>query len=209
MVDEVRFLQQRIQGVVIAKKGKEGVDNTPIRVTRVFDDGEGNAMLRYYKLDEEKEREVEFVEEDYLLDCPQVGMSQVGNSVIYLRRIPERQWKRGYTENVVRADSISYRESREVGLPTIRLMDKRLINFLYNPKYMSMSDGLVSMREGKMFSFAISRKFAIGMNFKAKFPLVFYKEWTVGWVDEDTIILPPPSHHLFEELSQYTVCRRA
>ena len=206
MVDQVRELGKHFQGVVIALKKKD--KNVPIRVHRFHQDDERRIVIRYNVLGSDNMTDVIFKEEDYILDCPQVGMTQVQGKVVYLRRVPERQWKRGYTENIVRSEQLSDKEFREVGLSPIRVTHKDLIKEVYNTTYTNMGNGMIDLLKGKIFSFAISRKFAIGLKWNSKFPVVYYKEWVVGWVEEGTIILPQKAHHLFEELSQYTSCRR-
>jgi len=208
MVDEVAFLNERFGRVIIARKGKDGKENTPIKVSQFYTDDDRRTVLRYQDLGGDRERDELFDEDNYILDCPQVGMTQYGAEVLYLRRVPERQWKRGYTENIVRSEPLVPVEKREVGIGNVRLSNRGIVNFVYNPKYMSIGDGLDGMSKGELFSFALSRKFAIGLKWDSKFPILLYKEWVVGWVEDREVVLPKQSHHLFEELSQYVVCRR-
>lgn len=209
MVDQVRFLNKRFQNVIIGKKPeKEGKKIVPVKVVGFLSDDEDNILLRYYNVGGENENIVVFKESDYLLDCPQVGMLQVGERVVYLRRVPERQWKRGFTENVIRSEPLSNLESRELGYPIARINTKSAVSLIYNPKYLSMENGLSKLSAGKLLSFAISRKFAISLKWDAEFPVVYYKDWVIGWVDEGVICLPKQVHHIFEELSQYSECRR-
>jgi len=207
MVDEVRDLQASFNNVYIGRKEKGSGEVTPVYVETFYTTDNGELMIRTLKDGDYKDSI--FEKDDYILDCPQMGMLFDGEKVYYARRTPERQWKHGLNNNVVCMGLLSKVECRELNLKIHGLMDKEIINFIYNPKFVAMQDGVASMKGGKMYSFPLSRKFAVGIQNKSKYPVVFYKDWIVGWVQEDTIHLTDNTHHLFEELSQYAACRRA
>ena len=210
MVDIVRDLNARFGRVYIAKKSKGGnFKNEPLFVDQFYTDDDGHIILRTVEREEGRHKDTKFNKDDYILDCPQVGMVSDGEKVFFLRRNPGRQWKGGYNNNVIRMSALSKREWREMSLKDCTHTSKNIIDFVYNPKYMTLADGLESMGNGKMFGFPLSRKFAISLKDKVKFPVVYYKEWIVGWVQDGVIHLTKNTHHLFEEISQYAACRRA
>jgi len=208
MVNVVRDLNSRLGNVHIGKKLKDGKFK-PIYVESFWQRDDGTIMLRIYNRDTEKSMDVEWVESEYLLDCPKVGMLFDGEKVYYASRTPQRQWKGGFTPNVVHLETLSAIETREMSLQSKPLNNTTIVNFAYNPEYIGLSDGIKSMVSGKIFSFPLSRKFAVSQKVGSKFPVVYYKSWIVGWVDGDTVVLPKGSAHLIEELSQYASCRRA
>jgi len=210
MVDVVRDLNARYGRVYIAKKGKGGQKDKPVYVDQFWSDDNGNTMIRTIDREEgERHKDVLFNEDDYLLDCPQVGMVSDGEKVFFLRRSPDRQWKGGYNNNVIHMSALSKREWREMSLKDCNHVNKDIVNFVYNPKYTLLADGLKSMGDGKVFGFPLSRKFAVSLKDGIKFPVVYYKEWIVGWVQDGVIHLTENTHHLFEEISQYAACRRS
>lgn len=209
MVDEVQDLNARFSRVFIGLKPtgtRKRVE--PKFVDSFWEDDNGNIIVRLYDRQKEQYKEVKWVEKDYILDCPQVGMISDGEKVYYASRSPQRQWKRGYTPNVVHLELLSQRESREMNLITKGITSPEITLFAYNPEYTSLSDGLSSMKRGEVFSFPLSRKFAIGQKAGSKYPVIYYKSWIVGWAEGEILCLPENCAHLFEELSQYAVCRR-
>lgn len=208
MVDVVGDLNKRYGHVYIARKGKNGGDSVPIYVESFYTNDEGRIVLRVYNQAEERFDDEVFVEDNYILGCPQVGMVSDGEKSYYVRRTPDRQWKGGYNKNVIRMGVLCSVEVRELGLNTKVQTDMDIVSFAYNPKYISVDEGIASMGRGKMFSFPISRKFAISQQVKSKYPVVFYKDWIVGWYQDGHAHLPENTQHLFEELSQYVACRR-
>jgi len=210
MVDQVRFLNQRFKDVIIAIKRKSNIGKViPIRVHKFLnDDEDGTIIIRYNNIGSDNIVETTFYEDDYILDCPKVGMVGIGKKTMYLRRIPERQWKRGYNSSIIRGETLCNKENIEMGLNRVNIMNNSIVDAIYNPDYPNFNEALNDMIKGKLLSFPISRKFAVGLNYDAAFPVIYYKEWVVGWVDEGTIMLPEKTHHLYEELSQYTECRR-
>lgn len=210
MVDAVRDLGSYLSRVYIGKKPSGTRKNIePLYIDQFWAHDDGSTMVRFYNRETDKFKDVKWNEDDYLLDCPQVGMVSDGEKVYYISRSPQRQWKRGYTPNVLHLELLSKYEAREMSLAPKPLFDKAIVSFAYNPEYTSLSDGLESMKRGKMFSFPLSRKFAVGQKANSLHPVVYYKSWIIGWVEDDTIILPKNTSHLYEELSQYAKCRRA
>ena len=205
MVDVVGDLNARFNRVYIAKKGDT---NEPRFVDQFYKDDNNRIVLRSYNTKREVHKDDIFNEDDYILDCPKVGMAFDGEKAFYISRTPDRQWKRGYNNNVIKMKTLSYKESREMNLAPREHISPEILNFVYNPKYIKMEDGLKSMADGKFFSFPIARKYAITLSDECKFPVVIYKEWKVGWVEEGVIQLTKSTNHLYEELSQYTACRR-
>ena len=206
MVDEVRDLQARFNSVYIGRKEKNGTI-TPLYVETFYTDDNGHPKIRVLKDGDYKDSI--FERDNYILDCPRIGMLFDGEKAYYARRTPERQWKGGLNNNVVRMGILSKVECLELNLKIHGLMDKEIVNFIYNQTFVPLQEGLESMKRGKMFSFPLSRKFAVSIQNKSRYPVVFYKDWIVGWVRDDTIYLTENTHHLFEELSQYAACRRA
>ena len=209
MVDVVRDLNARYGRVYIAKKGKGGKKDKPLYVDQFYTDDNGNLLIRTVNRETGKHNDVLFNEDDYILDCPQVGMVSDGEKVFFLRRSPDRQWKGGYNNNVIHMSALSKREWREMSLKDCNHTSIPIVDFVYNPKYTTLAAGLKSMGAGKIFGFPLSRKFAVSLKDKVKYPVVYYKEWVVGWVQEGVIYLTENTHHLFEEISQYAACRRA
>jgi len=205
--DEVQDLHARISRVWVGRVTDEGV--VPEYVESFYMGHQNTPMLRTYDRDAEEHKDYPYVEDEWLFECPQVGMVSDGTSVMYLNRIPERQWKMGYTNNVVRTNQFNHWEIREMRLPMMDVTDQKVLDFVYNPKYTSMADGLSSMDRGDVLGFPLSRTFAVSLKRTAKWPVLHYKEWTVGWVEDGVACLHEETQHLFEELSQYTECRRA
>lgn len=209
MVDEVRFLNQRFGNVIIAKIGKEGEDNIPIKVDQFYGGGsKGSIILRYGNVNGEEREDTPFKPDDYILDCPRVGMVFAEKRTVYLTRIPDRQWKRGYNGNIIRLEYLCSSEVREMGYRLLNRMETKIVKFVYNPEYIDFNVGMDKLLNNKLFNFPISMKYAVGITSKYKYPIVFYKSWQVGWVDGGVVFLPKETHHLFEELSQYAECRR-
>jgi len=211
MVDEVRFLNQRFQSVHIGLLPKEdGGKVNPLLVVKFYwgDDPHG-IMIRYINIMNNSDTEDHlFNEGDYMLDCPKTGMVQSGKCATYIKRVPDRQWKRGYNTNIIRRTVLSYYEADMSQIRLKGMEHKTTVNSVYNPTHTTLLAGLQGFKDGSLLSFTVSNKFAIGIKRDSKFPILYYKEWEVGWVDGEETILPKKSHHLFEELSQYLICRR-
>ena len=211
MVDVVGDLNARLSRVFIGELPEEKGGKIIPRYVDSFYRGDAKGrpvMARFYNRPTESYKDVVWDAKKYLVDCPKVGMCSDGEKVYYITRTPHRQWKGGFTSNVLHLEPLSHMEFREIGLPKKEVTHEIMVDFAYNPEYTKLEDGLESMKKGKIFSFPLSRKFAIGQKIKAKYPVVFYKSWVIGWVRDGVIDLPKSSSHLFEELSQYAACRR-
>ncbi len=209
MVDIVRELNNRLSGSIVGQEGTgENGSTLPVQVDSFFKDHSDNLVVKVYCLEREEHFVQAFNEDEWVLDCPKVGMVFDGEKTYYTRRTPDRQWKGGYTSNVIRMEILNKVEVRELGLHIKGQTDKAILNFVFNPKYIPLVEGIESMKHGKFFSFPISSKFAVSLSKESKYPVLFYKNWIVGWVDGEEIHLPKAAHHLFEEVSQYSVCRR-
>lgn len=208
MPNEVNDLNSRFNNVHIAKKEADGT-LTPKYVETFYVDDNGNTKVRFMDRETGHHNDVIWSEDDYELDCPRVGMVFDGEKVAFLKRTPERQWKRGYTTNVVRTNHLNQREAREMGLESVDQSSVKIIKYVYNPTYIPMEAGMRGLSTGKLFSFPLSNKFAVVLKGDYKYPVVFYKEWIVGWVEDGTVVLTAKTKHLIEELSQYATCREA
>lgn len=209
MVDEVSDLKKRYNGAHIARKAtSSGGDVKPVYVETFYTNDDGAIVLRIHNRDSERYDDELWDEDNFILGCPKVGMIFDGEKAYYMRRVPDRQWKGGYNKNVIRMGVLSGTEARELGLKSKVQSDPDIINFAYNPKYLTIDEGISSMKKGKIFSFPISRNFAVSQQVKSEYPVVFYKDWIVGWYKEEQVHLPNNTQHLIEELSQYVACRR-
>lgn len=201
MANVAADLHARLSNSWVGKKGNDEEGVVPHWVDSIYED-DGDIYIRTNK------ELVKFNEDDWILDCPKVGMVSDGEKVYYQRRIPDRQWKRGYNRNVIRMSVLSQSEVEEMGLSITDYNDEKIVGFVFNQKFTPFTDGLREIAEGKLFSFPLSQKFAVGLRLEDEFPVVYYKNWVVGWVEDDVVRLPENAHHLFEELTQYAACRR-
>jgi len=205
MVDIVRELNKRLKGSWVGVKTEKATLPFMVMGFEHTDNGELGIILRDTR---KRTTTLKFDENLLVLDCPQLGMVFDGEKTAYIRRIPNRQWKRGYNGDII---SVNYLEAdgfHHIGLSAKSYEAAAILNFIFNPNYYPFNEAIKLIENGDKFSLPISRKFAISCKMDSQYPVVYYKEWLIGWVEKGVIQLPTTSHHLYEELSQYAQCKK-
>lgn len=135
------------------------------------------------------------------------GMISVSGFLYYLYKRPFRQFKAGYHSDNMAMYSLQSHEIRMVGKRGADIDSSGVINFIFNPTYHTLSDGLKLIDSGKILGFPLNRKFGVGLVRGYERPCVFYKQYNLGPLTANhTVVLTPAYHHLLEELSQYVRC---
>jgi hypothetical protein len=119
-----------------------------------------------------------------------LGMIQVASGVGYVKRMPRRQWRRGFRMNNC-ARTASF-------VASFRTESHQFYRAVFNPTYKTLDEALRSIRRANSLSntgYALTQDFALVRNTShCSLPMIQYKDRLLGYIDNDGDL------HLQEEM---------
>lgn len=133
---------------------------------------------RLHSASDDQYFEIDVLDPNVVLDHVDLGMTRVGNSVGYIKRIPRRQWRRGFRmSNCHPACSFS---------PRFSSGGHSFYWSVFNPEYMTFEQAVAGCRSGNNRGFAISQDLAIVRhNDNCVMPMIQYRDSLIGYVDNE------------------------
>jgi hypothetical protein len=118
---------------------------------------------------------------DIRLNHVDLGMIQVGNKVGYIKRVPRRQWRRGFRmNNCARPASFC---------STYRTESNAFYRAVFNPTYKTLEVALAALRRANSapsIGFALTQDFALVRNTDhCALPMIQYRDRLLGFIDND------------------------
>lgn len=134
---------------------------------------------------------------------PTGGFYNVNDKYVqYWSRIPERQWRRGFSVDSWRVTTPNKEELATYGKPP--MIKGRVAPTTLVPKYYSPKEALESVISGDCLSAAINNRYCVIVKKGMRVPFLMYKTKYVGWFDHNGILnLPETVKCLIEDVSQY------
>lgn len=170
----------------------------------------GKVVLKLIREGSELMKHFEALCDDDVIDisCPDLGAINVNGIPLFLTRRTQRQWRRGWRSSQTNFTdpSMDFRyytagdEQRKFRKDTRRT---ELIDAIYNPKFVTMSNAVEQIFKGEGYGAAINRSYYVYCNQQCKLPVIGYKSQDIATIDEEmNINLFPDSIHLTESLSE-------
>jgi hypothetical protein len=124
---------------------------------------------------------IDVLDSDLILDHVDLGMIQVGNNVGYVKRMPRRQWRRGFRMNNC-ARTASFTGS-------FRTESNQFYRAVFNPTYKTLDEALHSIRRANSSSsvgYAMTQDFALVREpSNCSQPMIQYRDRLLGFIDND------------------------
>lgn len=139
------------------------------------------------------------------LQHPDLGVFNVGKVALYFSRIPARQWRKGFLWENVEHNYVAHEASAIAQVQDPLLVNKDdVTNSIFNPSYPSVEEAIADVTEGRSVARAINSKFWIGVAPFNPRPVIGYKMWYVGVLNEQNkVVLNKNAKHIAEELAMY------
>lgn len=207
MVDIIEELTKQYKNTYVKHTSSDG-EVSPLYITGFT--MRSNSTIKVYGIfnhNDADNSQVPLTELD--LSFPELGLFNVENFCINVIRSASRQWKRAINKQVAIVNSVNQHEMRYLDKSQPALTNPKVLKAIFIPEYPSPEEALNDVIKFKRLSRAFNSRWYISNQINRLNPIVGFKGQPIGWVDSDNIIsLPPPAHHLFEELSDYLQCRR-
>lgn len=111
--------------------------------------------------------------------CPDLGMVNGENSILYLYQTSPRQPQKGYRPNAVSAVLFNAWDLRNVARNP-EPSDPEVLRNLFFPKYYTAEDAFTRLLDGETTGCAISSRLGLYVSKADKYPNIAYKRNTVG-----------------------------
>lgn len=133
------------------------------------------------------------------------GYVQVGEVAKNIRRIPHRSVKRGYYTQNTRIDTLDFSPNGQLIRPrTASAANQMLLLCVHNcinNRFLTPEAAIAGVY-GDLKSAAVSENIALAKTVFANKPTILYRNYIVGYVDNDKWSLFEADINLFEELSE-------
>jgi hypothetical protein len=137
---------------------------------------------------------------------PEMGFVNSSNHVFHHQRIMARQWKRGLRRSQIETAVYGNQMSRLRGIVReCEFNETPHILQVFNPVYLSFEAAERAVKGGERYACAFSRDFAIAAHPSYRAPILKYKRWTVGVVDDGEFVLNNTCRHLSDQLNKVIV----
>lgn len=135
---------------------------------------------------------------------PQLGYFNINNYVVNVQQSPNRQWKKGYNEGIIKINYIETRMLRDISFiaPNIRIpsaYNASLINQIYSPTYFPFKRAAIDVFSGEAIARALSHTLAVCAT-NSSVASLFYKQYKIGIVKENIAEVHSKLLFLKEEL---------
>lgn len=127
---------------------------------------------------------------------PTLGMRNVGETVLYLYRHPERQWSRGYRPQGTVAYCPNEWELLRNNVPTPNAAHRKTVWQVFNPDYYRVGRAVELLLDGSRIGCALDARYALVTLRRCPFPVLVHRRSFVGYWDNRMVL-----HKLFAELS--------
>ena len=142
----------------------------------------------------------------YKFQWPELGMVNVRDHVCFVKRIAQRQWKKGLRLSNLATTVFDSTILEELSFTSERYrassFNSEDIQLLYSPKYTPYMQAIESVSSGSSVARAISSNFCISNRFGVMTPLLYYKKHAVGIVKDNSISIVPEVSHIIPILKR-------
>lgn len=143
-------------------------------------------------------------EECVSLTHPEMGIINLPEYAVHLKRVPYRQYKKAYYENNIQVNYVNYSECIKLGVQLYNSTDPKFLMSVFNPESLPIQDSINQIRNGDRLSAAIDRRFFLISLLYNKDIMIGYKNYLIGKLnDQDQVVLFPSASHHREDLVRY------
>jgi len=173
-LDELSYadIVQQYQNNLVSYKGRH------VYISRVFED----KRVKIFDLESRLTEVIPFQRHDFSVIKKRLGLVNIGDSVIYISRIPVRKMGIGINSNNVSISPlpVKYPQGRDEAIYAIRSLVHEGINNTLKGKYPSFQQALEQVCAEKPSTVAFDRQFAVTSELS-----IYYKTKFVGIVSKD------------------------
>ena len=201
MPENLRDLQRKFDDSYVLYKSAKYPDGRPLLVEAVVEKEDG---FHFKGTPPGAARSVTIDFKNIYAAPPNLGVVNVGEMAIHFARGPQRQWKEGFIWDTIEHTHLSQAAVSLCKIKDPMLKKEEVILSIFNPRYPSFRIALREVLEGKAIVRAFNNKFWVGVSPFTKTPVLGYKKWIVGTINNDKqAVLGTKAQHLKEEVAMY------
>ena len=137
---------------------------------------------------------------------PELGCININKTVMHVRRIPERQYKKALYEKTLSSRAVAPIISEIEGAYGVEVFKRDILNLAYhifNQTYRPVDCIINEIEAGNLYAGAFTKDFYVYPLLSSNLLCIGYKEHRVGVIKNKKILLPSDNEYLIQELSQH------
>lgn len=198
--EQQRDFNLKYESTYIAMKG--GGINLPLWIDdidedeyirgRIWNEGKGKFTS--------SDSEIEISDPDLITTFPRLGALNLTHSVVVIRRLAKRQWRKVLNAQVIQLHDPFEEERDLLGLPRIKGVENDTILLeIFNPVYPNREQAWERIAAGDTLAVAITPEWYLGVKAHAEGVKLFKDDLSVGTVTSSTTVELYPEAQLLKE----------